>query len=138
MAIHAEDPKGWTETIDNLATMDNKQDVEEGAFIEKTDEEKTLVRKIDLFLMPTIWILYCFSYMVCKEVSAVKCIADLLRQDRTNIGNAKVAGMNDDIGVSSTQYFLAIVVFQIGYVIAEIPSKYGVSIMMPYYLRSDM
>ena len=44
-------------------------------------------------------------------------------QDRTNIGNAKAAGMNLDIGLSSTQYFLAVVVFQVGYVIAEVPSK---------------
>jgi hypothetical protein len=52
-------------------------------------------------------------------------MANELAQDRTNIGNAKVAGMNDDLGVNSTQYFLAIVVFQIGYVIAEVPSKYA-------------
>lgn len=26
------------------------------------DEEKRLVRKIDLMLMPTIWVLYLFSY----------------------------------------------------------------------------
>lgn len=35
--------------------------------------------------------------------------------------------MNTDIGLSSDQYFLAVVVFQIGYVIAEVPSKYGYS-----------
>ncbi|KAF2267737.1 MFS general substrate transporter [Lojkania enalia] len=86
--------------------MDPRKDIEEAVFIEKTDEEKKLVRKIDMFLMPTIWVLYLFSYM-----------------DRTNIGNAKVAGMKDDIGLSSTQYFLAVVVFQIGYVIAEVPSN---------------
>jgi hypothetical protein len=39
-------------------------------------EEKKLVRKIDMYLLPTIWIMYLLSYM-----------------DRTNIGNAKVAGM---------------------------------------------
>ena len=33
-------------------------------FEEKTEEEKRLVRKIDWYLMPTIWVLYCFSYMV--------------------------------------------------------------------------
>lgn len=27
------------------------------------DEEKALVRKIDLFLLPTIWIMYLLSYM---------------------------------------------------------------------------
>lgn len=29
---------------------------------EEIAEEKRLVRKIDLFLMPTIWIMYLFSY----------------------------------------------------------------------------
>jgi len=33
--------------------------------------------------------------------------------------------MDVDIGLTSTQYFLCIVVFQVGYVIAEVPSKYG-------------
>jgi hypothetical protein len=67
MAAHADDPKGWCETVDNLATMDPKRDVDDAVFIEKTDEEKKLVRKIDLFLMPTIWVLYCFSYMVSSS-----------------------------------------------------------------------
>ncbi|KAF2729839.1 pantothenate transporter liz1 [Polyplosphaeria fusca] len=86
--------------------MDPKKDVDEAVFTEKTDEEKKLVRKVDLYLMPTIWVLYMFSYM-----------------DRTNIGNAKAAGMNEDIGLDSNGYFLAVVVFQIGYVIAEVPSN---------------
>lgn len=30
------------------------------------EEEKKLVRKIDLFLMPTIWLMYLLSYMVCS------------------------------------------------------------------------
>lgn len=64
MQGHAEDPKSWVETVDNLATMEGKRDGDAAGFAEGTDEEKKLVRKIDLFLMPTIWILYCFSYMV--------------------------------------------------------------------------
>lgn len=28
------------------------------------EEEKALVRKIDLFLLPTIWLMYLLSYMV--------------------------------------------------------------------------
>lgn len=31
--------------------------------MELKDEEKALVRKIDLFLLPTIWIMYLLSYM---------------------------------------------------------------------------
>jgi hypothetical protein len=69
-------------------------------------EEKKLVRKIDLFLMPTIWLMYLMSYM-----------------DRTNIGNAKIAGMNEDLHLSSTQYSMALVIFFISYVFFEVPSN---------------
>jgi hypothetical protein len=43
-------------------------------------EEKKLLRKIDLHLMPILWIMYVLNYV-----------------DRTNIGNAKIAGMGDDL-----------------------------------------
>ena len=69
-------------------------------------EEKALVRKIDLRLLPTIWLMYLFSYL-----------------DRSNIGNAKVAGMQDDLRFSSDQYSLLLVVFFITYVLFEVPSK---------------
>lgn len=63
MTTHHDDDKNWVETVDNIAALDAKKDVHTPVFIEGTDEEKKLVRKIDLFLMPTIWVLYCFSYM---------------------------------------------------------------------------
>lgn len=79
--------KTEVERIGNIATMDGKQDVvahtsveaqelgtvkiAETPFEEKTAAEKKLVRKIDLYLMPAIWILYCFSYMVQLKVSPV-------------------------------------------------------------------
>jgi hypothetical protein len=69
-----------TKAIGNLSTMDPKQDAVQheivisnedpelklvaAPFEEKTEEERKLVRKIDWYLMPTIWVLYCFSYMV--------------------------------------------------------------------------
>ncbi|KAJ5088087.1 hypothetical protein N7456_011703 [Penicillium angulare] len=72
----------------------------------ESDEEKRLVRRLDIVLMPTLWVLYLLSYA-----------------DRTNIGNAKVAGMDQDLGLSSDQYSLALVVFFISYIIFEIPSN---------------
>lgn len=133
MAPEHPDRAAWKEettAIGNLTTMDPKQDAvrTEAAvydadpemkhvaapFEEKTEEEKKLVRKIDWYLMPTIWVLYCFSYM-----------------DRTAIGNAKVAGMDKDLGLSSNDYFLAIVIFQLGYVIFEVPSNMALSRIRP-------
>ncbi|KAJ8108799.1 hypothetical protein OPT61_g7919 [Boeremia exigua] len=66
------------------------------------EEEKKLVRKIDLYLLPTIWLMYLLSYM-----------------DRTNIGNAKIAGMADDLKLSSNEYSIALVVFFVTYVAFE-------------------
>ncbi|KAK4891605.1 hypothetical protein LTR27_009774 [Elasticomyces elasticus] len=74
--------------------------------MEQQKEEKALVRKIDLYLLPTIWIMYLLSYM-----------------DRTNIGNAKVAGMTDDLGMDSNQYSISLIVFFITYVLFEVPSN---------------
>lgn len=32
-------------------------------YVPGTDEEKRLVRKIDLYLLPTIWLMYLLSYV---------------------------------------------------------------------------
>ena len=94
MARHTSQPdrdisKVQVEKIENLATVNEKMDavshrsdevLEEGnvkiahmPFEEKTNAEKRLVRKIDLYLMPTIWVLYCFSYMVCSDDPQLTC-----------------------------------------------------------------
>ncbi|KAJ5925424.1 hypothetical protein N7454_008063 [Penicillium verhagenii] len=70
------------------------------------EEEKALVKKIDLMLLPVIWIMYLLSYM-----------------DRTNIANAKVSGMEQDLNLTSGQYSVALVVYFVGYVVFEVPSN---------------
>ncbi|KAJ5695899.1 hypothetical protein N7536_006311 [Penicillium majusculum] len=70
------------------------------------DAEKKLVRKVDLYLMPSIFILYLFSYM-----------------DRSNIGLAKIAGMEEDLHLASNQYYTAVIVWIIGYTISAVPSN---------------
>ncbi|KAH8725566.1 major facilitator superfamily domain-containing protein [Phaeosphaeriaceae sp. PMI808] len=56
--------------------------------------------------MPSIWLLYLLSYM-----------------DRSNIGNAKIAGMQDALHLTDTQYSLAINLFQVSYIIFSVPSN---------------
>jgi hypothetical protein len=48
----------------DLKTMDDTKQIEvsgEGSWT--PEEEKALVKKIDLFLLPTIWLMYLLSYM---------------------------------------------------------------------------
>ena len=51
------------EPID-VKEMDTPKHIEvAGDFTWTPEEEKKLVRKIDLFLLPTIWLMYLLSYM---------------------------------------------------------------------------
>ncbi|KAJ6095401.1 hypothetical protein N7486_006147 [Penicillium sp. IBT 16267x] len=70
------------------------------------EEEKALVKKIDLMLLPVIWVMYLLSYM-----------------DRTNIANAKVSGMEEDLDLNSNEYSVALVIYFVGYVVFEVPSN---------------
>ncbi|TVY38109.1 MFS transporter [Lachnellula occidentalis] len=83
-------------------------------YIPDTDEEKRLVRKIDLYLLPTIWIMYLLSYV-----------------DRTNIGNAKVAGMATDLHLDSNRYSIVLVVFFVVYVAFGVPYNMVLSRIRP-------
>lgn len=57
--------------FDDLDKQSPVNEVESHSTISLTwteEEEKRLVRKIDLLLMPTIWLMYLLSYMVCLLV----------------------------------------------------------------------
>jgi MFS family permease len=43
--------------------------------------------------------------------------------DRANIGNARLAGLEDDLGLSGYDYNLVLSVFYISYIIFELPSN---------------
>ncbi|KAF1911233.1 major facilitator superfamily domain-containing protein [Ampelomyces quisqualis] len=91
----------------DVKVMDCTKQIEVSSHLTWTpEEENKLVKKIDLFLLPTIWLMYLLSYM-----------------DRTNIGNAKIAGMADDLSLTSNQYSIALVVFFVTYVAFEPPSN---------------
>lgn len=47
-----------TSYIDSMKVIDDTND-----YVPGTEEERKLVRKIDLFLLPTLWLMYLLSYM---------------------------------------------------------------------------
>ncbi|PFH48634.1 hypothetical protein AMATHDRAFT_81690 [Amanita thiersii Skay4041] len=68
--------------------------------------ERKLVRKLDLLLLPLFTVIYCTNFI-----------------DRTAIGNAKIAGIENDLGMKGFDYNIALTVFYIFYIAAEIPSN---------------
>ncbi|KAK3934630.1 major facilitator superfamily domain-containing protein, partial [Diplogelasinospora grovesii] len=83
------------ETSDSNANNNNHAETASAAAA-----ERQLVRKVDLCLLPVIWLMSLMSWM-----------------DRSNIGNAKIAGLMTDLDLSSSQYSMTIVVFYFGYVV---------------------
>ncbi|KAF8424834.1 MFS general substrate transporter [Tirmania nivea] len=69
-------------------------------------EQARLLRKIDWQLLPIITLLYLMSFL-----------------DRTSIGNAKIANMDKELGLSPGQYNIALSIMFVSYVSFEIPSN---------------
>lgn len=66
--------------------------------------EKALLWKLDLRLLPPLTLLYLLSFL-----------------DRSNIGNAKLDGLTKDLKITGNQYLFALTIYFIGYVLFEIP-----------------
>lgn len=77
-------------------------------------ETKRIMRKVDWRLLPPLTILYILSFM-----------------DRSNIGNAKVAGMNRDLRLTDAQYNMSLTVFFFTYGMFEVPSNIVLKLMRP-------
>ncbi|RFN44813.1 allantoate transport protein [Fusarium flagelliforme] len=72
--------------------------------ITSNDAERKVLSKFDKFVMPQMAILVLFAYL-----------------DRTNIGNARVFGFEEDTGMHGTQFNDVSMYFYISYVIFETP-----------------
>ncbi|KAF5329232.1 hypothetical protein D9619_009310 [Psilocybe cf. subviscida] len=112
-------PSSATQSIsDKVSDKDNSRT----HILDNPDAEATIkraVRKMDLTIMPLMTLFYLLSFL-----------------DRANIGNAKVAGLNQDLGLTDHQYSLAVTITYVPYVLSEIPSnlvlrKVGASLAMP-------
>ncbi|KAF4958410.1 hypothetical protein FSARC_11027 [Fusarium sarcochroum] len=66
--------------------------------------EKRLLRKLDWYIMPTVTILYLMCFV-----------------DRANIGNARLAGLEEELGLVGYDYNLLLTTFYISYIIFELP-----------------
>ncbi|KAJ9491643.1 hypothetical protein VN97_g1570 [Penicillium thymicola] len=104
-----------SENVENYAiitTIDNIQVLglasEDADFYRNFSPEKRkgLIRKIDIRLIPMLAVLYLISHL-----------------DRANIGNAKILGLAEDLGLSGIQYNIALSLFFVPYILLEVPSN---------------
>ncbi|KAG9518853.1 high-affinity nicotinic acid transporter, partial [Aureobasidium melanogenum] len=94
--------KGGVELYETISTSSESE--QEHLFDDKATAR--LVRKIDLRLLPFLALLYLLSFL-----------------DRTNIGNARLAGLEKSLKMEGLDYNIALAIFFPFYVLAEIPSN---------------
>ncbi|GAB1196425.1 hypothetical protein APSETT444_005696 [Aspergillus pseudonomiae] len=87
-------------TIEDIKTSSETPDISD------RDAEKRLLRKCDLHVVPILTLLFMLAFL-----------------DRINIGNARLMGLEDDLGMSGHQYNIALFVFFIPYILFEVPSN---------------
>ncbi|SJL15420.1 related to permease of the major facilitator superfamily [Armillaria ostoyae] len=73
--------------------------------------------KLDLFLLPVIAMFYFLSFL-----------------DRTNIGNARIAGLQRDLQMTNKQYSIALTVTYVTNLATELPSNLLLRVIGPNYL----
>lgn len=68
--------------------------------------ERKLVRKLDRWIVPPVMLLYLFSFL-----------------DRVNIGNARLYGLEEDLGMKGDQFQVAVSILFVTYILSELPSN---------------
>ncbi|KAJ1327919.1 MFS transporter ACS family allantoate permease [Microdochium nivale] len=103
------------------ADVESQKDValEHTAHVVDPAAERALCRKFDVRLLPVLAIMYLFNSL-----------------DKSNLGNAKTAGLPDDLGFANGQYNLILSIFFVPYVlfappVAMLGKKYGPARVLP-------
>ncbi|KAF2792120.1 major facilitator superfamily transporter [Melanomma pulvis-pyrius CBS 109.77] len=86
--------------------------------------EKRLIRKLDWMLSPLMVLMFLVAYL-----------------DRSNIGNAAIAGMNDDLNLTGNRLNVAVTLFYVTYIAFEVPAslllkKLRPSRLIPFFIIS--
>lgn len=77
-----------------------------GSHAKSDPAEIKLVRKLDWFILPTLWLMYWFNYL-----------------DRNAITVARLDGMEEDLNLSSVEYQTCVSILFVGYILGQIPSS---------------
>ncbi|KAI9739608.1 MAG: hypothetical protein M1834_006326 [Cirrosporium novae-zelandiae] len=77
--------------------------------------EKKLMTRVDLRIIPFLSIMYLLAFL-----------------DRTNIANAKIYNMVEDLNLNGTKYNTALTIFFIPYILFEIPSNILLKKLRPH------
>jgi sugar phosphate permease len=76
--------------------------------------ERKLLRKIDFMLIPMLGLIYLLNFL-----------------DRSNLAQARLGGLEDDLNMKGTDFNLATSIFFVGYLIMQLPSNLLITRVRP-------
>ncbi|OQU98762.1 hypothetical protein CLAIMM_04495 isoform 3 [Cladophialophora immunda] len=105
---------GHVDGTGGLRTVDAGYDADQVEPQYDQKEVQRILRKVDYRLIPLLGVLYLLAYI-----------------DRSNIGNAKIAGMYEDLELYGMRYNTALTVFFVPYALFEVPSNIVLKMLRP-------
>ncbi|KAF7356464.1 MFS domain-containing protein [Mycena venus] len=99
-------PKHSVQIVEEKGSVGPEENVYNAHIDTAEIDERKIIRKVDLRLVPWFSVLYLLSFL-----------------DRTSIGNAKLYNLERDLKISDNQYLISLTVFFISYAIFEVPSN---------------
>ncbi|KAF2211138.1 hypothetical protein CERZMDRAFT_44163 [Cercospora zeae-maydis SCOH1-5] len=87
---------------------------------EKTDpREIALVKKLDWYIMPMLWLMYWLNYL-----------------DRNAIALARLSSLEEDTNLQGSQYQTCVSILFVGYILGQVPSNMLITRLRPSYYMS--
>jgi MFS family permease len=90
-----------------------------------TVDEKKLVRKLDLHLIPIVMLTYLLSFLdrYAPPFLSLPIVQWLTQHFSVNIGNSRLYNMEKDLGLVGNQYQIAVSILFVTYIMFEVPSN---------------
>lgn len=95
------------EKEDELSAIENIQMVDDEGSLEYKQMTKRVLWKFDIHILPPLALLWLANFI-----------------DRTNVGNARIAGLQTDTHLTGNQFNTALAVFYVSYIASELPSNW--------------
>ncbi|KAI8211477.1 putative transporter [Colletotrichum sp. SAR 10_66] len=105
---------------EDLKPVDERRQPDKFGSVDKVDpKEIALVKKLDLYLMPILWVMYFLNFL-----------------DRNAIVNGKLNDLDKDLNMVGSQYNTCVSIFFVGYITGQIPSNMLVTRVKPAWYMS--
>jgi MFS family permease len=117
---------------DALDTDDGPmQDVEDSHSPEDVADEKKLLRKLDIHIIPLVMGLYLFSFLDRYVFYLSLDFSLILITSRVNIGNARLYHLEEDLSLTPQQFQVSVSILFVTYLLFEVPSNLVLKLFTP-------